>query len=67
MSTRELSPTFKVVLIVVIVFTSLSFVASIALTVAPDTDSTKQVMEMTLTTFKLGFGALVGLLGGKTI
>lgn len=49
------------------VFTALSFVGSLALTFAEETDTTKQVLEMTVTTFKLGFGALVGLLGGKTI
>jgi hypothetical protein len=67
MSTRELTPAFKVVLTLVIVFTALSFVGSLVLTFARESESTKQVLEMTLTTFKLGFGALVGLLGGKTI
>lgn len=67
MTTRELSPAFKIVLLLVIVFTILSFVGSVALTFARESDTTKQVLEMTLTTFKLGFGALVGLLGGKTI
>lgn len=67
MTTRELSPAFKIVLLVVVVFTALSFLGSLALALAEETDTTKQVLEMTLTTFKLGFGALVGLLGGKTI
>ncbi|HEX2296430.1 MAG TPA: hypothetical protein VHN37_14130 [Actinomycetota bacterium] len=67
MTTRELSPDFKVVLLVVVAFTALSFVGSLVLTIPRETDTTKQVLEMTLTTFKLGFGALVGLLGGKTI
>lgn len=67
MTTQELSPAFKIVLLIVIVFTSLSFVGSIALTFAKDSVPTRQVLEMTVTTFKLGFGALVGLLGGKTI
>lgn len=67
MTTRELSPTFKIVLLTVIAFTSLSFVGSLALTFAKESDGTMQVLEMTVTTFKLGFGALVGLLGGKTI
>lgn len=66
MATTQLSPTFKMVLVVVIVFTSLSLVASVALMFAGESDGKEQVMEASLTTFKLGFGALVGLLGGKS-
>jgi len=62
-----LTPTFKIVLWSVLLFTILSFVASIFLSVLQSTDSIDRVLETTLTTFKLGFGALVGLLGGKTL
>ncbi|MDQ3981353.1 MAG: hypothetical protein M3271_01585 [Actinomycetota bacterium] len=68
MSTTPLSPTFKMVLLVVVVFTSLSFVTTVALVWAPETATMKkEVVEMSSTTFKLGFGALVGLLGGKSV
>ncbi|MDQ4124501.1 MAG: hypothetical protein M3134_02730 [Actinomycetota bacterium] len=68
MANTQLTPTFKMVLLVVVVFTSLSFVASVAISVwGPDTSRTDYILETSLSTFKLGFGALVGLLGGKRV
>lgn len=64
---EPLSPAFKIVLAIVIGFTTLSFITSAVLAFAPETDATKAVLETTLTTFKGGFGALLGLIGGKSL
>lgn len=66
-SSVSASPAFKLVLLSVLAFTALSFVASIVLSLVEPSDNVDRVLETALTTWKLGFGALVGLFGGKKL
>jgi hypothetical protein len=52
----------------VLVLTLLSFVASLILVLAPNqTEEVKRLLETFSTTWKLGFGAIVGLIGGQAL
>jgi hypothetical protein len=72
-----LSPFFKLVFLTVLGLTILSLAVSLGLSLhigrlggqAKDLDlaSIKSMIETCSTTFKLGFGAIVGLIGGKAI
>lgn len=64
---RALNPTFRLTFLCVVVLTALSLLASLAVPLLPQTDSTKQILEACLSTWKMGFGAVLGLLGGKTL
>lgn len=63
-----IAPAFKLVLFVVIALTLISFAASILLAIyAPQTDEVKKLIEASSTMYKAGFGAVIGLLGGKVL
>ena len=64
-----LDPRFKVSLICVAGFTFLALLANIALAVfvANPSDEVKALIDTVSTTYKMGFGALVGLIGGKAL
>ena len=62
----RLTPIFKLIFITVIALTILSLVVSIYLVTMPNSsDEAKRLVETCSTTYKLGFGAIVGLIGGK--
>ena len=66
--TLSIAPAFKLVLWIVVGLSILSFVASILLAVfAPPSDQTKNLIETGSTIFKMGCGAIIGLLGGKAL
>ncbi len=63
-----LSPAFKLVVLIVTGLTVLSLGVSIFL--ALDQNKSEQInglIETCSTTYKLGFGAIVGLIGGKAL
>ncbi|MGH3429026.1 MAG: hypothetical protein ACRD4E_03430 [Bryobacteraceae bacterium] len=64
----DLDPTFKIALVIVlgIVLLSLLIMAVLAILGAHNTDSGK-LFTLCSDVFKLGFGAIVGLLGGKKL
>ncbi|WP_329614950.1 hypothetical protein OG244_19110 [Streptomyces brevispora] len=63
------TPHFKLVFICVTVITVLTLLASlyIGIFVAKPTDAAKSAMDTCSTLANLGFGAMVGLLGGKAV
>src|SRR5262249_12386729 len=64
----RLPPVFKRVFNAVLILTILSLLVSIALLFVPNqSEEVKRLVETTSTTFKLGFGAVVGLIGGKAL
>lgn len=66
--TLTIAPAFKLVLWLVVGLSVLSFGASILLALfAPPTDQTKNLIETGSTIFKMGCGAIIGLLGGKVL
>jgi len=66
--TVTLTPTFKLVFLSVLGITVLSMMIGCYLvTVHAESDAGKALMTTCMTTFKLGFGAIIGLLGGKTM
>jgi hypothetical protein len=63
-----LTPTFKLVFISVLSLTILSLLVSLILVLyGRDTEDSKRLIESCSTTWKLGFGAIVGLIGGKAL
>lgn len=63
-----IAPTFKLVLFVAVGLTILSLSASIFLAmVATPSEDVKRLIETCSTTYKLGFGAIIGLIGGKAL
>jgi len=68
-ATLSVTPTFKMIFLSVLSLTILSFVATIALAVFVNNPSTavQGAIETCSTTFKMGFGAIVGLIGGKAL
>lgn len=52
----------------VVVLTATALVVTVLLAVfAPDTEQVRATAETSSTTYKLGFGAIVGLIGGKAL
>ncbi len=64
-----LRPTVKLVFLSVLALTILSLAVSISLAVMfpSPSDQIRGLIEMCSTTYKMGFGAVVGLIGGKAI
>jgi hypothetical protein len=65
-----LTPTFKLVFLSLLGITVLSIIVScpLAITMGPNPSDTKKALfDACLTTWKLGFGAIIGLLGGKAM
>ena len=64
-----LTPGFKLVFTSVLCLTVLSFLMGISLSLAIEKPSSNinGWIETCSTTFKLGFGAIVGLIGGKAL
>jgi hypothetical protein len=65
-----LSPAFKLVFISVLSLTILSMLVACPIAIlrpAPENLQLNIVFETCITTFKLGFGAIIGLLGGKAL
>jgi hypothetical protein len=66
--TVTLSPVFKLVFLSVLGITGLSMVVGCSLVgLGIQTQEGKALFDLCVTTWKLGFGAIIGLLGGKTI
>jgi hypothetical protein len=64
----DLTPRFKLVFVSLRCLTLVSLGVSVALVFSPNpSDDTRRLVETCSTTFKMGFGAVVGLLGGKTL
>ena len=64
--TVTLSPVFKLVFISVLSITILSmFIACILVAIQTDSDQGKALFELFASLTKMGFGAMLGLLGGK--
>ncbi len=63
----QLGISFKLIFISVLAITGASFFASIGLSVVENSENVDRVLEVALTTYKLGFGAIIGLLGGKQL
>ena len=67
-ATLTLTPAFKKVFNAVLGLTILSLGVSLALALWPSqSDDVKRLIETCSTTFKMGFGAVVGLIGGKAL
>lgn len=63
-----LSPAFKLAVAIVTGLTVLSLAASIFLALDPrKSEQINGLIETCSTTYKMGFGALVGLIGGKAL
>ena len=63
------TPMFKLVFLTVLGLTILSLAASFGLAVwaDPTKDATRSLMETCSTTWKMGFSAIIGLIGGKAL
>lgn len=62
------APAFKLVLFVVVGFTILSLACSILLAIfGPQTEEVARLVEACATMYKVGGGAIMGLLGGKVL
>ena len=64
------TPTFKLVFLSVLSITVLAMIVSCPLTLLAGptpTDDVKALLQGFLTTWKMGFGAIIGLLGGKAL
>jgi hypothetical protein len=66
--TVSIAPAFKLVLFTVLGLTFASYIGSMLLVLlAPHTDETKSLIEAGSTIYKVGCGAIIGLLGGKVL
>ncbi len=64
----QLTPAFKLIFISVLCLTVLSLVGCFVLVLTakdPPSDAVKGLIETCSTTWKMGFGAVIGLIGGK--
>ena len=63
----SISPVFKLVFLTVLGLTIVCLAVSLYLAMQQQNEATKSLNEKVLTVFNLGCGAIIGLLGGKTI
>ncbi len=64
----RLTPAFKLAFLTVTGLTVLSLIVAIWLAQVPNSsDDTRRIIETCTTTYKMGFGAIVGLIGGKAL
>ncbi|MDP9799008.1 hypothetical protein J2S43_007520 [Catenuloplanes nepalensis] len=64
----DLSPRFKLIFSTVTVLTMLSLILSVLLAVfGGETEQVRAAAEACSTTYKMGFGAIVGLVGAKVM
>jgi hypothetical protein len=64
----SVGPHFKLIFIAVLALTLISLLVMCVVAVSgSDTDASKNVLDATSTTFKMGFGAIIGLIGGKAV
>ena len=64
----KLTPAFTLIFFSVLGLTILSLIVSIYLVQLPNqSEEVKRLAETCSTTWKLGFGAIVGLIGGKAL
>lgn len=67
-TTITLTPAFKLIFICVTALTLLFLAISVSLVCAVDqTDGIKSLTEKCSTAWQMGFGAIVGLIGGKAV
>lgn len=63
---QSVNPTFRMVFLSVLAITVLCLIAVIAMAIfARDTDSVKSAEDTCATAFKMGVGAILGLLAGR--
>jgi hypothetical protein len=66
--TVTIAPAFKLVLFIVLGLSVTSYVGSVLLALfATPTDQTNNLIEAGSTIYKIGCGAIIGLLGGKVL
>lgn len=64
----RLAPAFKLAFITATTLTVVSLAVAVWLAIkAEQNDAVKGLVETCSTTWKIGFGAIVGLIGGKTL
>lgn len=64
----NVGPHFKLILLAVLVLTLISLlVMCVVAATGSDSEASKNVLDTTSTTFKMGFGAIIGLVGGKAV
>jgi hypothetical protein len=65
---RPVIPGFKTVLVIVTALTVLSLMTSVALSLwGRENEATERLIETCATTWKMGFAAIIGLIGGRTL
>jgi len=66
--TIPLSPTFKLVFVSILGLTILCLIIACSLVgLGIKSEESKVLFDLCATTFKLGFGAIIGLVGGKAL
>lgn len=68
-NTATVTPVFKLVFLTVLALTVVALLLNVALVVSIDNpnDQAKSLIETCSTIVKAGFGAIVGLIGGKAV